>query len=156
MFDWNEYREIIKEKEGYRETPYKDHLGWWTVGYGHLIHVERTRSTTVGVLLNHYSNPNMHEVWLESDMKASVDITSRWLEGRLHEFEPAQQMALCEMGYVLGGGVFQFRNMKKSLLEGDFKEAVYHLRDSIWYNDQDPKRVDWIASNIYQEQETTA
>lgn len=29
--------ETLKTKEGYRATPYKDSLGYWTTGYGHLI-----------------------------------------------------------------------------------------------------------------------
>jgi lysozyme len=29
--------ELLKQKEGFKTTPYKDSAGKWTVGYGHLI-----------------------------------------------------------------------------------------------------------------------
>ena len=30
-------KEEIKEEEGYRDTMYRDHLGFATIGYGHLV-----------------------------------------------------------------------------------------------------------------------
>ena len=32
-----EVKDHIKEEEGYRDTMYKDHLGFATIGYGHLV-----------------------------------------------------------------------------------------------------------------------
>ena len=37
MFDIEKLKDHLKKEEGYRNTVYKDHLGFKTIGYGHLV-----------------------------------------------------------------------------------------------------------------------
>ncbi len=115
----------IKEEEGYRDIMYKDHLGFATIGYGHL--VLPTDHFEDGV---EYSEAELNEVF-EKDFQNALDNANK-LIGDIPLVYQAKEV-ICEMVFQLGiGGVSKFKNMWKALEEGDYYTASVEMLDSRW------------------------
>lgn len=91
----------LKEKEGFRSSPYKCSANQWTVGYGHgLIHNHRIESIT----------EKDAEELLISDLKKRISIITKDV-GESVEFCPNKIMALALFCFNVGEG-----NWRKSKL----------------------------------------
>lgn len=127
----------LRADEGWRPLPYKDHLGYLTIGYGFLIDPRKSRGMPLEVA----------EFWLR------WEVEQRWghlLERApfLQDQHPDVQVALLNMSFQLGvNGVLNFRRMISSLRAGDRSGAAHHALDSVWAT-QTPQRAQRIASLI--------
>lgn len=141
-------RDRIKEHEGYRELPYRDHLGNWTVGYGHLIHQIELRDylpdRILGLVLDRMSNPQTHDRWLDEDIQAAIAVAERFTDGTLSSLTNARQEVLIEMGFQLGNRLHGFRMTKAAVMAGRPREASEHMLDSRWAQ-QTPNRARKLA-----------
>ena len=125
----------LKQDEGWEPSAYKDHLGFWTIGWGFLIDKRRG-----GVLPE-----SIAEAWL---LHAVVVRWNQLLN--LHPWLQSQpddvQRALGNMAYQLGvAGVGQFKNMLAALEAGDQQLAAREALDSTWAHKQTPERANRVA-----------
>lgn len=114
--------EDLKLEEGWRPQPYRDHLGFLTIGYGFLIDPEKSVALprVVG------------EHWLLYEAAKKVDQLEKLWEPFKHQPEEVQR-ALGNMCYNLGvGGVLKFKHMLAALEEGDRETAAEEALDSKW------------------------
>jgi lysozyme len=127
----------LRDDEGWRESPYRDHLGFLTIGYGFLIDERRAVKMPRAV----------GDLWLELVAKEKWDdLVSRvpWLSAQ----PEAVQQALANMAYQLGvDGVLGFRTMLAALSGGDRVRAAEAALDSKWAT-QTPARAQRVARLI--------
>jgi len=120
--------EMIKKHEGVRTKPYKDSLGLWTVGVGHLIgdgkslppewDRELTKEEVETLFLKDY------EKHKQMAMK-----TPGWSKAN-----ETGQAAMIDLAFNMGGSWYKkFPATSKALEAGDFEKAADNLKDSKWY-----------------------
>ncbi len=124
-------RRLLIEEEGRVPHAYQDHLGYWTIGVGHLIDERKG-----GRLPEH-----IIDALLEYDMDEKIG-QARTLAG-FDQLNEVQQAVIISMVFQLGiNGVKGFRNMCAALAMGDAKTAAAHGRDSKWWRQDTPRRAE--------------
>lgn len=144
-------RARIERHEGYRERPYQDHLGNWTIGVGHLIeHVELRALTphrTLGSLLTWLCSRETHDRWLEQDIAEAETDARRWLGDDTFEgLSDIRQEVATELAFQLGlPRLSTFVRLREAIQAGQWIRAEAELLDSK-YADQVPERAKALAS----------
>ena len=129
----NRLIESVKHHEGYRQEPYKDTLGKWTVGYGTLIDDEIRRE---------YCNPDKHQEWLDNSIDRAIDDARNYASNKWEGLTDAQREVLCEMAYPLGGaGLNGFIKLRQAIEDDDPVAVADNMRDSKWW-EQTQNRVE--------------
>ena len=135
---YNDLKARIKKHEGYRDTIYKDSLGFSTIGYGHL--VLQTDRYEKGVT---YRKKDLEKVF-NTDFNTAKSNANQLIEGL-----PIHHQAKCviiEMVFQLGmGGVSKFKKMWKALKQNNYKISSEELLDSRWAK-QTPKRAEELSN----------
>ena len=126
-------KEEIKEEEGYRNSMYRDHLGFSTIGYGHL--VLPTDKFKEGVK---YSQKELEKVFDYDFAIAKQDAES--LTKDLNVPEEVTEILL-HMCFQLGKPkVMKFKKMFAALQKKDFVTAGFEMEDSLWCKKHTPAR----------------
>lgn len=123
---------LIKEQEGCRLTAYKDSLGMWTAGVGHLL--DQTIDWTDCTFTQ-----DMVDTWLDSDIKHALTIASdfpHWTE-----LGDVRQAVLCSMCFQLGYKPLHWPKFMAALQAQDYAAAALAGLDSLWHQ-QTPKRAE--------------
>ena len=117
-------RRIIEQEEGWRDTPYYDHLGYPTVGYGFNLHMPKNAPLPGFVL------PKAAGVaWLQS----FIDAIRSQLAEELSWMNEDRQSIIISMAYQMGiKGVLGFRNMWSAIRRQDWDSASDEMLDSRW------------------------
>lgn len=125
MLSVDRIRANVMREEGYSPTPYKDHLGNWTIGWGHLI--------------EWITDKRQHENWLDEDIQSAIKM-ARYFCGFTWDFLPAERIeVICEMAFQLGSRLLHFEKMQEALKSGDHVRVVAEMLDSKWAR-QTPER----------------
>jgi len=143
--------ESIKRHEGYRREPYRDTLGWWTVGFGRNIHRLPLRDLSphqyLGEALNRISDAELHEKWLEADVNTAIAAAERFTYV-YPTLSDRRQEVLAEMAYQLGAsGLNQFRRLRAAIENGQMVRAHDEMLDSKWAS-QTPERALRLADRF--------
>jgi len=130
-------QEIIDHEGGVILKPYKDHLGYWTIGVGHLIKDSEkhkfkdgiTYETGLKLFLIDYSIAKRD---MQTFLKPCGDIPE-YARGIVEEvcLEMAFQIGLPKLN--------KFVKFKQALADENWSEAIEQMKDSRWYN-QTPNR----------------
>ncbi len=128
--------DLIRD-EGFVPHAYRDHLGFWTIGYGFLIDERRGGRIPKEVA----------DFWLDHEIEQRWSALARALPWLADEPEPIRR-ALQNMAYQLGiGGLLNFRRMIAALQAGNYVEAARQALDSTWAR-QTPNRAARVAALI--------
>ena len=134
LINLSKLKERIKKNEGFRNRAYKDQLGNYTIGYGHLI-----KASDKIVLKKKYSKPLLNKLFEKDFNKAMLDYKKHYSKKNLSDFS---REVLIEMIFQMGiKNVLKFKKFNKSLLQKKFYLSALEMLDSLWYS-QTPKRVD--------------
>lgn len=119
---------------------YKDHLGFPTIGYGHLI--TKTENFKDGL------TEAQADYLLARDLEDKVaDAKSIYDQYKMDIPEDAQRV-LVEMVFQMGKqGVLKFQNTLKMLAAKNYKGAANGMRNSLWYR-QTTNRAEILAKRI--------
>ena len=130
---YHNLKERIKSNEGFSSKPYKDQLGYLTVGYGHLI------LPNENILLKKKINKKELEEIFEKDFKKALsNFNNTFKPFTLNEKESE---LLIEMIFQLGiKGCLKFKNLIKNIKKGNKHLVCFDMMDSLWYK-QTPNRV---------------
>ena len=123
----------IKLNEGFSLKPYKDQLGFLTIGYGHLI------LSNENILLNKQMQKKTLEEIFEKDFKIALSD----FKNTLKKFSSNKKEAelLIEMIFQLGiKNCLKFKNLLKNMKKGNKYLVCFEMMDSLWYK-QTPSRV---------------
>ena len=119
-------QQIIKEEGGIILKPYKDHLGYWTIGAGHLI-----RDNEKTELMQPITYQRGLELFLK-DFNVSKKDMETFTEG-MNIDDNAKECVL-HMVFQLGlPRLNKFIKFKKCLTENDIEGAMVEMKDSLWY-----------------------
>ena len=130
----------IKKNEGYSNKPYKDQLGFYTIGYGHLIRKNENR-----YFYKIYSKKHFENIF-ELDFKRSVDDYYKKFYNKKHKQH--EKELLVEMIYQLGiKNVTKFKRFHLNLEKKQKYMACLEMMDSLWYK-QTPMRVENLIKNF--------
>ena len=119
-------QEIIQEEGGIILKPYKDHLGYWTVGAGHLI-----RDNEKQELMQPITYQRGLELFLK-DFNVSKKDMETFTEGM--DIDDNAKECVLHMVFQLGlPRLNKFIKFKKCLTENDIEGAMVEMKDSLWY-----------------------
>ena len=126
--DDKEIMEMIKKHEGVRTRPYKDSLGLWTVGVGHLIGDGKSLPPEFD---REFSMAEVDELFYKDYMrhkKAAMKIPG------FDKVNAKAQGALIDLTFNMGNTWFKkWPNFVKNMTEGNMIGAANSLEDSNWY-----------------------
>ena len=144
--DDKEIMEMIKKHEGVRTRPYKDSLGLWTVGVGHLIGDGKSLPPDFD---REFSMAEVDELFYKDYMshkKAAMKIPG------FDKVNAKAQGALIDLTFNMGNTWFKkWPNFVKNMTEGNMIGAANSLEDSNWYK-QVKGRAVTIVSLIRQQE----
>ena len=126
----NKLYEELKEDEGEILEIYKDHLGYPTVGIGHLVTEEDEEyGEPTGTPITAERSRELFDRDVEIAIKDCEQLYGQW-----HNWPEEVQLIMVNMAFNLGGPrLSKFMNMKNMLSQGKWKEAAAEGRDSLWY-----------------------
>ncbi|EQA7786705.1 glycoside hydrolase family protein [Acinetobacter baumannii] len=150
---------MLRGDEGVKNTVYWDHLGYPTIGIGHLILYRKTRDMTA--ILSKLSSDLGHSVGATisqadisklfiSDLgKTQAEIRKNSVIGPVYaKLNRSRQMALENMAFQMGtGGLAKFKKSLALIGAGDYEEAAKQLKNSLWAK-QTPGRANRICMVI--------
>tara|TARA_Y100001970_G_C14215341_1_gene849307 strand:- start:1189 stop:1614 length:426 start_codon:yes stop_codon:yes gene_type:complete len=130
----------IKKNEGYSNQPYKDQLGFYTIGYGHLI-----KSNEKKYFKNTYDKKYFDRLFDLDFLKAEKeykDLFSKFCTKK------KERELIVEMLFQLGPkGVSKFKKLLFYLQKKQKYMVCLEMLDSLWYK-QTPKRVENLIKNF--------
>ena len=129
----------IKQNEGYSEKPYKDQLGFFTIGYGHLIRQNEKKYFSKAFNKKHF------DIVFENDFRKALNQYKKFFLKKNHTV--SEKELLIEMLFQLGlRGVSKFKKMLYFLNKKQKFMASLEMLDSLWYL-QTPYRVENLIKN---------
>ena len=130
------YRELkkrIKKNEGFSLKPYKDQLGYLTIGYGHLILPNET------YLLKNKTNKLQLNSIFDQDFERALGDYKRFIKQKHHNRK--EKELLIEMTYQMGAKrVLKFKKLISNMQKNKKHLVCFEMMDSLWYT-QTPNRV---------------
>ena len=126
-------KDEIKKEEGYRNTIYKDHLGFKTIGYGLL--VRPSDNFKDGVRYDQKELEKIFDYDFQISHQDSMDLCKD-----LDIPDEAKEIII-HMCFQLGKPkTAKFKKMFEALRNKDYIEAGLQMESSLWYK-QTPNRV---------------
>jgi lysozyme len=147
LSEWESWlmRELRKE-EGLRLIPYNDHLGFATVGYGHLI----AKRNVTPEDLREWEGFTQEEA--EDLLYEDVSKTINAVRKRVPFFDALdgpRKTVLAGMAFQMGvEGLLLFKNMLRAVDKGLYKEAGMEMMNSLWAKKQTPKRAKKLVERM--------
>ena len=130
----------IKLNEGFSLKPYKDQLGYLTIGYGHLI------LSNEKFLLKKQTHKKELEQIFENDFKKALSNFNSTLKPLVSNKREAE--LLIEMVFQLGiKSCLKFKNLIKNMKKKNKHLVCLDMMDSLWYK-QTPYRVKALIKNF--------
>ena len=130
---YHNLKERIKSNEGFSSKPYKDQLGYLTIGYGHLILPNEK------ILLKKQIHKKELEEIFEKDFKKALSNFNNTFKS--FTLNKKESELLIEMIFQLGiKGCLKFKNLIKNIKKGNKHLVCFDMMDSLWYK-QTPNRV---------------
>ena len=141
--------DILRRQEGKSNTVYRDHLGYWTIGYGHLI--SRDKLVTENEASDHVGAP-----WSDDRCERMLALDYEGVCHRLFMELPWAdtlpewpKRGLCNMAFQMGvRGVQGFPKMLAALRLNEWDAARAHALNSVWAKEQTPARAAEVATMI--------
>lgn len=136
---FNSLKLRIKKNEGYSRTPYRDQLGFYTIGYGHLI-----KNNENFYFKTKYNKSYFDELF-NQDFEHALKDYKKNIYKKKHTKK--DQDLLIEMTFQLGcEGVLKFKKMLYHINKKEKNMACFEMMKSLWYK-QTPKRVENLIIN---------
>lgn len=125
----------LRRDEGDELTSYKDSLGYWTIGVGHLIDPMRGASASpfgADLRFGKTITSAQSEALLESDIVAKATDLDKFLPW-WRTLNDTRQRVLLNMVFNLGiGGLLGFKNTLEMVKTGDYAGAARGMLASKW------------------------
>ena len=136
---FKELKYRIKINEGYSDNPYRDQLGFYTIGYGHLITEKENK-----YYIKKFKKKHFEELF-EIDFKNALEQYKKHFLKK--DQTTSEKELLVEMVFQLGAkGVSKFKKMLYFLNKKQKFMASLEMLDSLWYL-QTPERVKSLIKN---------
>lgn len=137
---------FIKENEGLSYTPYKDSLGLWHIGYGHLIGNGKTLPKEFNRRFTQEEVDALFEKDYARHRKAAEKIPN------FNKLNDSGKTALTDLTYNMGPNWYKkWPRFTAAMEKGDIAGAIASLENSKWYGQvggRAPKVISLLRSNI--------
>ena len=131
--NYRKLKKRIKKNEGFSLKPYKDQLGYLTIGYGHLILPNET------YLSKNKTNKEQLISIFNQDFERALRDYKRFIKQKDHNRK--DQELLIEMVYQMGAKrVLKFKKLISNMKKNKKHLVCFEMMDSLWYT-QTPNRV---------------
>ena len=118
----------IKRHEGCRLRPYRDSLGFWTVGWGHKMESVSTCILSEGITQDDADHLLMVDIGIAERGVARLPVMV------LNNCNDVRKGVLLEMIFQLGyAGVMKFKRMLRAIQNNDFERAANEMVFSLWH-----------------------
>ena len=118
--------EIIQEEGGMILEPYQDHLGYWTIGAGHLIRDHEKEELMQGI-----THQKGVELFLK-DFNVAIDDAEEFTQGM--NIDDNAQECVIHMAFQLGlPRLNKFVKFKQCLADKNYSGAMVEMKDSLWW-----------------------
>lgn len=141
------YKEIeqLKIDEGFRTKPYKDSLGFLTIGYGTKLPLSKYESEHIS---NTEEISKEDAVFLLEHRLTQYVSKLKNLKPIIYKLDENRQGILYNMAYQLGvNGLLNFKRMWTAIESFDYKKAANEMKSSLWYK-QTPKRAERLIKRM--------
>lgn len=140
----------LRDDEGEKLRAYKDHLGYWTIGVGHLIDPARgANPAPFGIDLRNGGFITAEQS--EQLLLADIAEKEKQLDARLtwwRTLSDNRQRVLLNMAFQLGiNGLLAFKNTLARAHQGDYPGAAAGMLASKWAT-QTPNRAKRLADRM--------
>ena len=133
-------KDHLREEEGYRDTVYKDHLGFATIGYGHLVKPHKNF-----IKDKKYYRKELEKIF-NYDVAIAIQDSKKLCEGIDNE-EVIEIVA--HMCFQLGRPkTAKFVKMFEAIRNKDYIEAGLQMEDSLWAKKHTPARASRLAEQM--------
>lgn len=139
--------------EGVRNDLYKDTLGYWTIGIGHLVTKSANKNEAIAILDKNFgrattgnlTDTEVKQLFNEDIQSVVNQIKRNATVSEVYEsLDANRQMAMTNFAFQLGvTGVAGFTNSLKLLKEKKWDEAAVNLKKSRWFS-QTPNRANRV------------
>ena len=133
-------KEHLIEEEGYRDTVYKDHLGFATIGYGHLVKPHE-----------HFIKDKKYDrKVLEKIFNYDVTIAVQDAKSLCKDIDNEEAIEIItHMCFQLGRTkTAKFVKMFEALRNKDYTIAGFEMEDSLWAKKHTPARASRLAEQM--------
>ena len=137
----SEVKNMVKAHEGLRTKAYKDSVGKWTIGYGHLIGDGSSPGEYAGRTLSEKEVDDLFEEDFAKHYKIA-ERTPGWSKANM-----TGKAAMIDLAFNMGQWWPKWKQTSSALEAGNGEKAAAGLRDSKWYT-QVKGRGEQIASMI--------
>ena len=118
--------DIMREEGNLVLEPYQDHLGYWTIGCGHLIRDDEKEE-----LMKPITEERAKELFI-FDLDVAIEDAEKFCEGM--EIDDNVRECVIHMSFQLGlPKLNKFVKFKKALQDNDIAEAIEQMKDSRAY-----------------------
>lgn len=118
--------ELIRD-EGLQLSPYRDSLGYLTIGVGHLIQKGEKFGHFIGSITN-YEAMELLDLDIGIAIRRLNNIYPQW-----RELDDVRQRAMINLTFNLGYRLADFHRFLHALKTGDYEKAADHLIQSRWF-----------------------
>lgn len=133
-----EVAQLIKQHEGLRMRPYKDTMGYWTVGYGHFIGKNLPASMD-----RDFSMDEINELFNQDYFKHKMSAE------QIPNFDKLNsdgQAALIDMTFNMGTNWWKkWPRFTKAMQTGDIEGAINSMKNSLWFKEVGNRSVQDVA-----------
>ena len=130
----------IKKNEGFSARPYKDQLGNYTIGYGHL-----TRKENINLLKKKIKVSFFQDLF-ESDFKTALEDYKKYFNK--YSFSQNIKELIIEMIFQMGiQNVLGFKKTLRHIKKNNKFLAALEMMNSTWYK-QTPLRVENLIKHF--------
>ena len=130
----------IKKNEGFSSRSYKDQLGNYTIGYGHLIRKKEIVLYKKKIKISFFQN------LFENDFKTALDDYNKHF--RKYSFSQNIKELIVEMIFQMGiQNVLSFKKTLRHIRKNNKFLATLEMMNSIWYK-QTPLRVENLIKHF--------
>ncbi len=137
--------EELKVFEGLRLEPYNDHLGYATIGYGHLI-AKRGVTAADKAAYKGFTKEDA-EVLLLEDMIEKIEEVGRRIPF-FNGLDSVRKTVLVGMAFQMGvDGLLKFKDTLKAIDQGRYRDAGIAMSNSLWAR-QTPSRAKILVERM--------
>ena len=130
---YNNLKNRIKKNEGFSTKPYKDRLGYTTIGFGHFVLSDEKHLITKKI-----TKKKLEKIFL-NDFNNSLKYFNIFLKP--YTFNKKDRELLIEMVFQLGiKGVLKFNMLLYYMYKKNKYLVCFEMMNSLWYK-QTPNRV---------------
>jgi lysozyme len=113
----------LRKDEGVRLRAYKDSVGLWTIGVGHLLGKDKRMDEITG---------DEADALLTLDIHIAETVVSHLFPGWTESYDEVRQRALLNMAFNLGNRLANFIKFRMFLANGQYEEACREMLNSVW------------------------